>query len=82
MLALLPPAFVFVGIIWRDVLFATSWLLAAAIAFAAAEGDARLRMPAQVLALALCAFGVLLRPNALIAAPILCAYMPGRRECP
>ena len=36
LLALLPPAFVFVGIIWRDVLFATSWLLAAAIAFAAA----------------------------------------------
>jgi hypothetical protein len=75
LLALLPPAFVFVGIIWRDVLFATSWLLAAAIAFAAAERDARLRMPAQALALALCAFGVLLRPNALIAAPILAAYI-------
>ena len=39
LLALLPPAFVFVGIIWRDVLFATSWLLAAAIAFAAAERE-------------------------------------------
>jgi hypothetical protein len=74
-LALLPPAFVFVGIIWRDMLFAISWLLAAAVAFAAAKGDARHRMPAQVLALALCAFGVLLRPNALIAAPILCAYV-------
>jgi hypothetical protein len=74
-LALLPPAFVFVGIIWRDMLFAISWLLAAVIAFAAAKGDARYRMPAQVLALALCAFGVLLRPNALIAAPILCAYV-------
>jgi hypothetical protein len=74
-LALLPPAFVFVGIIWRDMLFAISWLLAAAIAFAAAKGAARYRMPAQVLALALCAFGVLLRPNALIAAPILCAYV-------
>ena len=75
LLALLPPAFVFVGIIWRDVLFATSWLLAAAIAFAAAERGARLRVPAQALALALCAFGVLLRPNALIAAPILAAYI-------
>ncbi len=75
LLALLPPAFVFVGIIWRDVLFATSWLLAAAIAFAAAEREARLRLPAQALALALCAFGVLLRPNALIAAPILVAYI-------
>ena len=47
LLALTPPAFVFVGIIWRDVLFATTWLLAAAIAFAAAERGARLRMPAQ-----------------------------------
>ena len=74
-LALLPPAFVFVGIIWRDMLLAFSWLLAAAIAFAAAKGAARYRVPAQVLALALCAFGVLLRPNALIAAPILCAYV-------
>jgi hypothetical protein len=72
-LALLPPAFDFIGIIWRDMLFAISWLLAAVIAFAAAKGDARYRMP--VLALALCALGVLLRPNALIAAPILCAYM-------
>jgi hypothetical protein len=75
LLALTPPAFVFVGIIWRDVLFAIIWLLAAAIAFAAAERGARLRVPAQVLALALCAFGVLLRPNALIAAPILGAYI-------
>jgi len=74
-LALLPPAFGFAGIIWRDVLFATSWLLAAAIAFAVTESDARLRLPAQALALALCAFGVLLRPNALIAAPILAAYI-------
>ena len=35
LLALAPPAFVFVGILWRDVLFATTWLLAAAIAFSA-----------------------------------------------
>ena len=28
LLALSPPAFVFVGIIWRDVLFAIMWLLA------------------------------------------------------
>ncbi len=75
LLALLPPAFVFAGIIWRDVLFATCWLLAAAIAFTVAERHARLRVPAQALALALCAFGVLLRPNALIAAPILAAYL-------
>jgi hypothetical protein len=75
LLALMPPAFVFVGIIWRDVLFATSWLLAAAIVFAAAERDTRLRAAAQILAFALCALGVLLRPNALIAAPILAAYI-------
>jgi hypothetical protein len=75
LLALMPPAFVFVGIIWRDVLFATTWLLAAAIVFAAAERGAHFRVPTQAMALALCAFGVLLRPNALIAAPILAAYI-------
>jgi hypothetical protein len=75
LLALLPPAFVFVGIIWRDVLFAVAWLLAAAIAFAAAERDTRFRIVAQILALALCALGVLLRPNALIAAPVPAAYI-------
>jgi len=80
LLALTPPAFVFVGIIWRDVLFATSWLLAAAIAFAVAERGARYRVPAQALGLALCAFGVLLRPNALIAAPILGAYIAWPRQ--
>ncbi|CAN5217204.1 hypothetical protein BH11PSE4_BH11PSE4_18830 [soil metagenome] len=73
--ALAPPAFVLVGILWRDVLFATTWLLAAATVFAAVGYSARLRVPAQVLALALCALGVLLRPNALIAAPILIAYI-------
>jgi hypothetical protein len=75
LLALTPPAFVFVGIIWRDVLFAICWLLAATTVFAVVEADARFRIPIQGLALALCAFGVLLRPNALIAAPILCAYL-------
>jgi hypothetical protein len=72
-LALSPPAFVFVGVIWRDVLFACVWLLAAGIAYAMARSRAALRLPAQALALGLCAFGVLLRPNALIAAPILAA---------
>lgn len=73
LLPLLPPAFLFVGIIWRDVLFAASWLLAAALCFTTAA--TRLRLPVQVVALALLAFGVLLRPNALIAAPILAAYI-------
>src|SRR5471032_1656054 len=44
LLALTPPAFVFAGIIWRDMLFATTWLLAAVIVLAAAEGGARFRM--------------------------------------
>jgi hypothetical protein len=75
LLALTPSAFVFVGIIWRDVLFATTWLLAAVIVFGATEGGARFRLLVKVMALALCALGVLLRPNALIAAPILAAYI-------
>ena len=74
LLALSPPAFVFVGIIWRDVLLAIMWLLAAALVFATAERG-RLRIAMQIVALALLAFGVLLRPNALAAAPLLAAYI-------
>lgn len=74
LLALLPPAFAFVGMIWRDVLFAAAWLLAAAVVFAAAEGRPRWRRAAQLVALALIAFGVLLRPNAILAAPLLAGY--------
>ena len=73
-LALSPPAFVLVGIIWRDVLFAIMWLLAAALVFATAERG-RHRIAMQIVALALLAFGVLLRPNALAAAPLLAAYI-------
>jgi hypothetical protein len=73
-LALLPPAFAFVGIIWRDVLFATCWLLAASVTFAVPDRPSAVRLTAQVLALALVVMGVLLRPNALLAAPILAAY--------
>jgi hypothetical protein len=75
LLAFAPPAFMFVGMIWRDVLFACLWLFAAALVFAAAEARAALRIPAQALALALVALGVTLRPNALFAAPILLAYV-------
>jgi hypothetical protein len=74
-LALSPPAFVFVGIIWRDVLFGIAWLLAAALVFAAVNSGKKQRVTAQAVALALLAFGVLLRPNALAAAPILAAYV-------
>jgi hypothetical protein len=75
LLALSPPAFVFVGIIWRDVLFAILWLLAGAMVFAASNRGAKIRIVMQIVALALLAFGVLLRPNALLAAPILAAYI-------
>ena len=74
LLALTPPAFVFAGIIWRDVLFSVTWLLAGSIAFVAVERGTIARLSLQALALALCGFGVLLRPNALIAAPLLAAY--------
>jgi hypothetical protein len=75
LLALTPSAFVFVGIIWRDVLFAAAWLLAGALVFAVADRSWRVRVAGQAIALGLLGFGVLLRPNALAAAPILAAYV-------
>jgi hypothetical protein len=75
LLALSPPAFAFVGIIWRDVLLATTWLLSAAVTFAVADGNVKLRTPTMVVALGLVALGVLIRPNALIAAPLLAGYV-------
>ena len=75
LLAMTPPALAFAGIIWRDVLFATCWLLAATVAFAVSERPSPIRLTGQVLALALVILGVLLRPNALLAAPILAAYI-------
>jgi len=73
--ALVPPAFFFIGMVWRDVLFGVVWLLAAVLVFFAAEHEARWRALLQAVALLLVAFGVLLRPNALIAAPIIAAYV-------
>ena len=74
LVAFTPPAFVFLGVIWRDVLFGVVWLAAAALAFAVADRGARLRLPVRAVALILIAFGVLLRPNALVAAPLIAAY--------
>lgn len=74
LLGLMPPALALLGVIWRDVLFAAAWLLAAAFAFHAADTQSRIRWLLQFIALALVAFGVLLRPNALIAAPLLAIY--------
>lgn len=75
LLAMTPPAFAFAGIIWRDVLLATCWLLAATIAFAVSVRPSPIRPAAQGLALLFLTLGVLLRPNALLAAPILAAYI-------
>src|SRR5262245_40490343 len=75
LLALLPPAFFFVGMIWRDVLFGVIWLAAAVLPFAVPDRSARLRIPVQALALILVWFRVLLRPNAIAAALILAAYI-------
>jgi len=75
LLAITPPALAFAGIIWRDVLLAACWLLAATIAFAVSERPTPIRWAVQVLAFAFVTLGVLLRPNALLAAPILAAYI-------
>jgi hypothetical protein len=74
-LAVSPPAFVIAGVIWRDVLFTTGWLFAAVLAFAVAGKRPALRLPAQAVALALVALGVLIRPNTFAAAPLLAIYV-------
>jgi hypothetical protein len=75
LLAFMPPAFFFLGMIWRDVLFAVIWLAAGVLVFAAADCTARWRALIQAFALLLVALGVLLRPNAVVAAPLLAAYV-------
>src|SRR5262249_19580466 len=75
LLAFAPPAFFFVGMIWRDILFADVWLCAAALTYATARWPLRSRWRVQALWMMLVAFGVLLRPNAIIAAPLLAAYV-------
>jgi hypothetical protein len=75
LVALCPPAFHFLGMIWRDVLFGAVWLLAAAIVYAAVEQTTGVKRAAQALALFLIGFGILLRPNAIIAAPLLIGYV-------
>jgi hypothetical protein len=74
LLGFAPPAFFFVGMIWRDIQFGVIWLAAAAMVLAVAGQPARRRWPLQAIALVLVALGVLLRPNAIFAAPFLAAY--------
>lgn len=74
-LGISPPAFVLVGIIWRDILFAVSWLLAAGLVLCVHDRARNIRIPIQLGACVLLALGVLLRPNSLAAAPLLAAYL-------
>jgi hypothetical protein len=74
LLALTPPLFALLGVIWRDVLMAATWLLAAALVFSATTWRTKPRMAAQLLALVLIVFGALIRPNAIAAAPLLITY--------
>ncbi len=74
LLALAPPAFMLLAMIWRDTLFGAAWLLAAAIVYLVADRSGPPRWTAQVVGLALIGFGILLRPNAILAAPLLVAY--------
>jgi hypothetical protein len=74
-LGVCPPASLLVGILWRDVLMANAWLLACVLVLAASSARPGLRVAAQCTALVLLSFGVLLRPNAVFAAPVLVTYV-------
>jgi len=75
LLGLAPPGFFLLSMIWRDILFAVGWLLSAALAYVAAERGRVLRFALCAAALILLGVGILLRPNAFAAAPILLAYI-------
>jgi hypothetical protein len=74
LLALAPPAFILLSMLWRDMLFSGFWLLAAALLYLVADRTGPLRLAMQILALVLIGGGILLRPNAIVAAPLLIAY--------
>jgi hypothetical protein len=82
LLGLAPSGFMFLSMIWRDILFGTSWLFAAALVYLLAERSNPLRLGAKAIAAAFVGFGILLRPNAIAAAPLLLAYIvwPARFE--
>jgi hypothetical protein len=79
LIAVTPPLLALVGVIWRDVLMAACWLCAAVLMFA---GTGRSGAPRTVraAATALVTLGVLIRPNALAAAPLLITYILWPRE--
>jgi hypothetical protein len=75
LLGFTPSAFLLLSMLWRDILFGAVWLLAAALVFLVAERRGALRVTGQALAFLLVAFGVLLRPNSIAAAPLLFTYV-------
>jgi hypothetical protein len=79
LIALTPPLLAFVGVIWRDVLMAGCWLFAVAMVFAA-TAETKRPLIIQVAATALVVLGVLIRPNAIAAAPLLITYIIWPRE--
>src|SRR5256884_2190671 len=60
---LVPPAFFFVGMIWRDVLFGVVWLVAAGLGLFLAGPSARLRRPLPAFGVLFVALGVFLLPT-------------------
>jgi hypothetical protein len=80
LIALAPPGILMLSMVWRDILLAVSWLLAAALVYPVAERHSRMAL--RLGALILLGFGILLRPNAIVAAPLLLAYIvwPARFE--
>jgi hypothetical protein len=77
-IGLLPPAFDLLFMIWRDVLFAAVWLLA--VVMVRASQGTRAGTAARFVAALLVLFGVLLRPNAVLAAPFLFTYILWPRD--
>src|SRR5262245_52614950 len=61
LLGLVPSSFLMLAMIWRDILFASVWLLAAAIVLLMADRGQTARIVAAVVSLVLIGFGVLLR---------------------
>jgi hypothetical protein len=74
LIAMTPPLLAFVGVIWRDVLMAACWLYAATRTFAETDRSVAPRT-VPIVAIALVVLGVLIRPNALAAAPLLITYV-------
>src|SRR5262249_25347434 len=74
LLAWMPPAVMMLVMIWRDMLFGVAWLVAAASVYVTADRP-RGRWLAQGVALMLIGFGVLLRPTAIVAAPLIATYV-------